>query len=64
MLEYLSGKHNDNLKIKEKQLTLEEKKLKLECIRGKEMGTNCIRGKEMGTFVFTRFWSSTKRISD
>ena len=30
MLEYLSGKHNDNLKIKEKQLTLEEKKLELE----------------------------------
>ena len=30
MLEYFSGKHNDNLKIKEKQLTLEEKKLELE----------------------------------
>ena len=30
MLEYLSGKHNDNLKIKEKQLTLEEKKPELE----------------------------------
>ena len=30
MLEYFSGKHNDNLKIKGKQLTLEEKKLELE----------------------------------